>query len=176
MILPPLLLASAGCPKSPFLLMTSCFCLMQYSPLATEMASLSRKQQNGQQTGLSHVIFLKYFPRNEMTSFKMSSAQGKYFFIKQKCVSSSFHSNRSLKYVTWNLQLHNNLIPYISLIIPFSVSHFHFRVPTPAVPVTYSCRSQASHFITLNFVSLSLKWKWLQYLIQKWVKEPIEIT
>lgn len=135
----PPLLASAACPESQFLLMTYCFCLIQYSPLAMEMASLSRRLQNGQQTGLSHVIFLKYFPRNEMTSFKMlSSAQGKYFFIKQKCMSSSFHSNHSLKYVTWKLSLQNNLIPNISLIIPFYV---HFRVPTPAVSVTNGCAS-----------------------------------
>lgn len=67
-----------------------------------EMASLSRRQQNGQQTGLSHVIFLKSFPRNGMTSFEMLlSAQGKYFFIKQKWMSSSFYSTHSLKYMTW---------------------------------------------------------------------------
>lgn len=67
-----------------------------------EMASLSRRRQNGQQTGPSHVIFLKSFPRNEMTSFEMLlSAQGKYFFIKQKWMSSSFHSTHSLESVTW---------------------------------------------------------------------------
>lgn len=97
----PPVLASAACPESLFLLMTYCLCLIQYSPLAMKMASLSMRQQNGQQTGLKHVIFLKYFPRNEMTSFKMlSSAQGKYFFIKQKCMSSSFYSIHSLKYAT----------------------------------------------------------------------------
>lgn len=100
--------------RAPLLLMTDCFCLIQYSPLATGMASHSVRRQNGQQPGLSHVIFLKHIPRNEMTSFKMlSSAQGKYFFIKQKCMSSSFYSNYSLKYVTWKLQLQNNWIPNI---------------------------------------------------------------
>lgn len=153
----PSLSASVGCPKSPFLLMTYCFCLTQYSPLAMEMASLSRRQQNGQQPGLSHVIFLKYFPSNEMTSFKMlSSAQGKYFFIKLKCISSSFHSNHSLKYVTSKTstvkQFNTSYFPYNSFLylFPISTSGFQSQLCQLLTATSYS----SSHFPTLNFSSI----------------------
>lgn len=74
-----------------------------------EMASLSRRQQNGQQTGLSHVIFLKYFPSNEMTSFEMLlSAQGKYFFIKQKWIPPASIRPTAYSMLLEKLLLQNN--------------------------------------------------------------------
>lgn len=141
-----LCLLSAGCPKYPFLLMIYCFCLIQCSPLAMEMASLSRRQQNGQQTGLSHVIFLKYFPSNEMTSFEMLlSAQGKYFFIKQKWIPPASIRPTAYSMLLEKLLLQNNLMPEIFPILPFSITlHFSMEVQIPTVPVTNICRTLIS--------------------------------